>query len=266
MRSITVVCLVCLAGGIVTAQPIPAPPKAEYAAFDDGGYASDAAAQAAWEPMTGTAPVSVAALEGRKVLRMPCNFAGTKIDRASWDRKVTLDLTACQGIRFKFFCKDTSPISHFSLYFQSGDGWYSSSFAPTTGSQWNTLTIDKASTRQEGKPAGWGQISTIRLSAWRGGDVNTELYVCDFGLWGQLGADALVAVVRGESAVQKSPSETRSVEQFTQAVAQCLTGLGIGCGIISDLDVTAERLKTAKLAILPHNPGMPDNVADELAK
>ncbi|MBM4045807.1 MAG: hypothetical protein FJ279_11885, partial [Planctomycetes bacterium] len=189
MRSITVVCLVCLAGGIVTAQPIPAPPRAEYATFDDGQYASDAAAQAAWEGLWGTAPVSVVTLDGRKVLRMPCNLAGTKIDRATWDKKVNLNLTSCQGIQFRLFCKDTSPVSHFSLYFQSGDGWYSSSFAPTTGTAWNTITIDKAGTRQEGKPAGWGQISTIRLSAWRGGDVSTELYVCDFGLWGQLGAD-----------------------------------------------------------------------------
>ncbi|MCX6924796.1 MAG: hypothetical protein NT154_16530, partial [Verrucomicrobia bacterium] len=59
--------------------------------IDDGQYADDAAAREAWEPMRGTAAASVALHGGKKVLRLACNFEGTNIERASWDRKLNLD-------------------------------------------------------------------------------------------------------------------------------------------------------------------------------
>jgi len=236
------------------------------AMIEDCRYANDAAAQANWSPMKGTAPVTKTNLAGQTVLRLPCNFAGTAIERASWDRKVKLDLTACRGIKFKLWCRDVSPVGHFSLYFESGSGWYSASFFPEQTNAWNVITIDKAATKTEGKPAGWGQIKTIRLSAWRGKDVNTELLLGEMTLADALGGDATVAVIRGESVAQRSPDEAQSVAQFTEAVTEQLRALDIGCAVVSDLDVTAERLKSAKLVVLPHNPWMPENVADELAK
>jgi uncharacterized lipoprotein YddW (UPF0748 family) len=232
------------------------------AMIDDCRYANDAAAQANWSPMKGTAPVTVTNLAGQTALRLPCNFAGTTIERASWDRKVKLDLTACRGIKFKLWCRDVSPVGHFSLYFESGAGWYSASFFPEQTNAWNVITIDKTSTKTEGKPAGWGQIKTIRISAWRGKDVDTELLLGEMSLTDALGSDAMVAVIRGESATR----DADTVSQFTEAVTEQLRALDIGCAVISDLDVTAERLKAAKLVVLPHNPQMPENVADELVK
>ena len=236
------------------------------AMIDDCRYANDAAARANWSPMSGTAPVTVTNLAGQTVLRLPCNFAGTTIERASWDRKVKLDLTACRGIKFKLWCRDVSPVGHFSLYFESGTGWYSTSFFPELTNGWNVITIDKVATKTEGKPGGWGQIKTIRISAWRGKDVDTELLLSDMTQADALGGDAVVAVVRGESVAQRDPDEAKVVAQYTEAVTQELRALDIGCAVISDLDVTADRLKSAKLVVLPHNPQMPDNVADELVK
>lgn len=240
-----------------------APPAGEYAMVDDFNYADDKAAQAAWQPMGETAPVAVERMDGRKVLRMRCNFKGTKIGRASWDRAVNLDLTTCQGLQFKLLCGDVSPISHFSLYLRSGDGWYHVTFAPELATAWNTIRIDKSKTTVEGSPAGWGKIQTIRLSAWRGKDVDTDLCISDLGL---LGADAMIAIIRGESVAKTSPGEAKSAATFSQNVAQCLNELGVPSAMVSDLDVTAERLKGKKVAILPHNPGMPDAVADELVR
>ncbi|MCX7824798.1 MAG: family 10 glycosylhydrolase [Verrucomicrobiae bacterium] len=238
---------------------------ADDAVIDSCKYPDDASAQAAWQPMRGTAPVTVAKVAGRRALRMPCNFAGTTIERASWDRKVQLDLVSCEGIQFKVLCKNTAPVSGFTIYFESDGGWYSAAFHPESQG-WNTVTINKAGTRSEGKPAGWGRIKTIRISAWRAQDVNTEFYITDLVKTGVLGADSLIAVVRGESATRARPDEARSVDQFAENVIDHLRALGIGCAVISDLDATAERLKPAKLVILPHNPSMPDNVADELVR
>ncbi|MBE3096170.1 MAG: family 10 glycosylhydrolase [Planctomycetes bacterium] len=226
-------------------------------------FADDAAAQAAWQPMGGTAPASVAEVDGRKALRMPCNFRGTKIERASWDRQVRLDLTACRGVEFKIFARDASPVSHFSLYLQSGEGWYSAAFSPAEKGKWSTVTIDKDQTRIEGRPAGWAAISTIRISAWRGQDRDTEFCLADFAL---LGAPGGIAVVRGESAARSAPGEVESVCQFTETVARCLKDLGVPHAVISDLDATPERLKACSLVILPHNPSMPDDAAGAIAK
>ncbi|NOZ22745.1 MAG: family 10 glycosylhydrolase [Planctomycetes bacterium] len=254
--------MVCMIASCAMFGP-PAPPKADYTLVDDFGYPCDRAAQKEWKPMGGTAPVSVARLGDKLALRMPCNFEGTKIDRASWDRSVELDLTTCQGLQFRLFCEDPSPVSGFTLYLQSGDGWYSVRFAPEKKGEWCTIKIDKSRSGVEGSPAGWGKIKTLRLSAWRGKDVDTEFYIADLGL---LGADAEIAIVRGESVAKKSPDEAKSVAAFSQNVAQCLSDVGLPYAMISDLDVTAKRLRGKRIVILPHNPSMPDNVADELVK
>jgi uncharacterized lipoprotein YddW (UPF0748 family) len=225
--------------------------------------ADEPAARAAWQPMDGTAPASVAEVEGAKALRMPCNFSGTKIERASWDRKVQLDLSACRGVAFKFFCRDAAPVAHFSLYFQSGDGWYTATFAPGEKGKWCTVAIDKDEMHIEGKPAGWSAVSTIRISAWRGSDADTEFYVADFALAGE---GARIAIIRGESAARNSPGEVESVVQFTGGIARNLRDLGLEYTVINDLDLSADGLKKYAVLILPHNPGMPDAAAEAIAK
>lgn len=234
------------------------------AVIDDCRYADDATAQAAWSPMSGTAPALSATMDGRNVLRLRCNFAGTKIERASWDKKVQLNLTDCRGIQFKFLCQNAAPVSHFSIYFQSGEGWYATTFFPESHTGWNTIFIDKAGMRTEGKPAGWGQIQTIRVSAWRGSDVDTEFYLSDISRTGVLGVDAAVAIVRADSVARTRPEEVRSVEQFAEAVAQNLQSLGIGYATLSDLDATMEQLRKARLVVLPHNPDMPEETVNHL--
>lgn len=241
----------------------PVASAAQDADLVDGfAYADDAAARAAWTPMGGTAPVSVLPKEGRRALRMPCNFQGTRIERASWDRAVRLDLSSARGLRFDCFCPDPGPVSGFSFYLQSGNGWYSATFAPAEKNRWCTVFIDKEDTGIEGSPAGWSQIRTIRISAWRGADRDTELFIADFRVTGR---DARVAVVRGDSAAKASPGEAESVRTYAQSVAQALKDAGVSYVLLSDLDATAEALRGRRLAILPHNPHVPDAAAAAVA-
>ena len=233
--------------------------------IETGDYETDAAARGAWQPMTGTAPVSAATLDGKPVLQFPCNFAGTRIERASWDRQVPLELSGCRGVQFEFFCRDASPVSHFSLYFQSGAGWYSASFYPES-SGWNRVTIDLSSLSAEGEPAGWAAIRTIRLSAWRGSDAATEFFLRDFRKVGVLGAGTLVGLVRCDSATRTSPSEAGSAQQFCAAMAEQFKELGIEYTLISDLDLTPERLRYPRLIVLPHNPVMPADAVGTLVQ
>jgi len=222
--------------------------------------------KAKWMPMGATAQASVTNVEGQAMWRLPCNFAGTTIERASWDQAVKLDLSLCRGVQFKIFCRNTDPISQCSLYLQSGNGWYHTSFYPEATNAWTHITLDKAAMTTEGEPAGWGQIKTIRVSAWRGRDTDTEMVLSDITLIDALGGDAVVAIVRAESIAQRNPEEAKGAMQYAEAVAQALQALDIGYAMISDLEVTAEQLKSAKLVVLPHNPSMPDRVQNELVK
>ncbi len=246
--------------------PVPAASLSNACLIDDCQYPDNAATQTAWEPMRGSLPVSLVTVDGRKALRLACNFADTNLERASWDRRIKLDLGSARGVQFDIRCRDASPVSYFSLYFQSGEGWYHASFFPESSTGWNTIALDKTSMTVEGKPAGWGQINAIRLSAWRGKDANTEFFVRELRKVGVLGADASIAIIRAESVARQSAGEARSVSQFTGTVAQNLYALNIGCATLSDLEVTAQALKPAKLVILPYNPSLPEGVADALAE
>ncbi len=240
------------------ADPAPGPAGV----VDAIAYADDAAARAAWTPMAGSPPVSVVARDGLRALRMPCPFAGTRIERASWDLSVRLDLAAARGVSFRLRCPDVSPISGFSLYFRSGSGWYAAAFAPATRDGWDTIEVDKEETKIEGAPAGWGRIDAIRLSAWRGADRDAELFLADLRVTGR---DARMAVVRGDSVARSAPDETESVRIYTQSVTQGLKEAGLAYVVLSDLDTSAATLAGRRVAILPHNPSMPAAAAGALA-
>ncbi len=240
--------------------------EAPEAIIDACAYEDNAAARAAWIPMGDSAPVSAGTMEGRKALRLPCNFTGTKIERASWDRQINLDLASGRGIQFEVCCRDTSPVSYFSIYFQSGNGWYHGSFYPESEAGWDSVTVNKAEMTVEGQPAGWDKIKAIRISAWRGQDKDTEFYVRNIRRTGVLGGDARIAILRAESAVRQAPTEARSVQQFTENVAQMLRELNLEYAMVSDLDVTAGMLAPAQVVILPHNPSLPERAADVLVR
>src|ERR1700722_8525000 len=143
-------------------------------------YASDKEAQAAWKPMESpTARAKAGVVQGRKVLELPCDFSVNHGTRLSWNKTVNLDLSSARGVQFDFLCPRTLPVSYFNIYFQSGNGWYGSIFFPESATDWNSIVIDKSAMKVEGNPDGWDHIKTIRISAWRSGDENTEFYVSD---------------------------------------------------------------------------------------
>ncbi len=263
--SVQVISLLLVAGAfgsVSNAGQVPSIPKALYEIVDDFSYPQQTA-QTLWTPMTGSKPVSIANVRGQKALKMPCNFRGTKIGRASWDRKVKLDLTMCKGLQFLFYCPDARPVGGFSVYLRSGNGWYRGHFDAPAATDWATIRILKGNTDIEGHPAGWGKIDTIRISAWRGTDADTEFYIAALGL---SDTDGKIIIVRNDSASSALPTEIEAIKQYTNVMAQFLDRAGLSYVVLSDLDVTKERLKGKDLIILPHNPRMPDNVANEIAQ
>ncbi len=147
--------------------------------IDGCDYGSHAAARSVWKPMQGSAPVETTRVGDKMVLKLPCKFSGGEVERASWDRAVKLDLKDSPGVEFRILCSNSIPVAHFNIYFQSGQGWYGATFFPESSTGWSTIRINKNQVTPEGTPAGWDQIKTIRISAWRANQDDTEFFISD---------------------------------------------------------------------------------------
>lgn len=246
--------LFCLCPGFTGAQ------AQTNAIIDDCAYRTDAAAQAAWKPKERSLPVSAAAVDGRNALRLPCNFSSNPAPRAYWDQSVQLNLADYDGVQFRIFCRDTLPVTSFAIHFQSGNGWYSADFFPESSSGWNTITLGKSAMKTEGQPAGWGQIKTIRISAWRGRKADTEFFLSDLRKPGGLGDDAFVIVLKSDASARQMPGQASSFEQSAKIVAKGLRTSGLASATISDDELTRDQLALAKLVVLPQNPVLPGRV------
>ncbi len=239
-------CLIALVAQSTGSQ-LPAPPDPWDGVVVDFAATRDVAGSTAWKVMyPGTAPVSSVRIDNRDVLRFPCNFRGTRFERASWDRAMRLDLTTARGVRFRFYSPDVAPVSQFAIYFQSGAGWYGSDFNPEVAGRWTTIEIEKDRMWVEGTPAGWGRISAIRVSGWRGADTDTEFSITDFAL---LGTDAPVVVLTPPPGGSRGrrPQPAHSVAD----IARFLDTLGLEWLPVSGEELTPAHLDKRRLVILP---------------
>jgi uncharacterized lipoprotein YddW (UPF0748 family) len=176
-----------------------------------------------------------------------CDFS-RKPDRCYWDREVKLDLTKFGRFLLRVHVKDPQAISNGTIYFQSGNGWFSGRLS-TASAGWQTVSLWKSDFRIEESPSGWDQINRIRLSFWNANDTDTVVAVDDL----EAVADDIM-IVMGDLSIRKNSSEARSVQQYADSMAKTLETLGLQFGVVNDTDVESGALSGCKLAILPYNP------------
>ena len=247
-----------LAGGLglgaLARAEIPAPPAATWPVFPGFQVQTTAAATALFEPMQGSLPVTLAGSGERTFVRLAGNLKGTEHERCSWDIKLSADLSMARGFQFLFYSADTNPVAYYSAYCHSGAGWYTASFSVTRDGAWERVVVNKSQTSAEDKPAGWGTVDTIRISAWRSRrDLDTEFGIAQLG---PIGAAGAIIVLRADSAA--SGPDGKTVTQSAETVGRCLDDLGVDYALLADLDLTRERLQGRKLVLLPFNPSVPD--------
>ena len=240
-------------------SPLPAPPKPEWSVLAGFNIADPETAKAAWKPMKGSAPVEcVNAGADANVVRMPCDFTSSTAERASWNRDLPMNLESCQGVRFNLLCRDPLPISGFTLYLRSGAGWYFQRFSVEGGSDWETVEIRKGEMDTEGEPAGWDKIEGLRVSAWRGQNVDTEFYMANLGAFGK---PPEIAVLQYDSSLKKG-ADRRPLRERAQRFTDAFDAMSLPCDILSDLSLAGSQLKNIRLLILPANSALPDKAAE----
>lgn len=218
-------------------------------------YGDAVAVAAAWQAGERTAPAEQVQRPDGPALRLPILFETNDSRRSYWDVPLSLDLTTARGLSFEVLCPDDSPVAYFNVYLRSGAGWYSRAWFTDSSGGWLRVNVLKAEMSTEDAPAGWGEISALRFSAWRAESADTELLVRNVALLGAPGPATRLAVVRQLGEVGGP---------YAQQMVGTLDSIGLEAVLIDEPDVTAARLAPFSVAILPNNPDLGEAAMDAL--
>lgn len=246
MRVLGILVLCVLGKGLIGADEL---------LIEDFDYADAAAAQAAWRPGQGSPPIGLMDHNGGKALRIECPFT-QNVERSVYDRDVELDLRRFGQFTLEYYVDDVKPLRGFTLYFRSPGGWFGAGFTGEKG--WNEVTLLKSAFGTEGSPAGWDQITGIRLSQWKGAPGDTFVAIDSLKAY-----STEIAVIFATRAMQAVPSEARSVEAFAEDMQELLNSAGIPSDLITDEDVIAGGLADRKVAIFAYSPSMDPEVLEQ---
>ncbi|MBP7950840.1 MAG: family 10 glycosylhydrolase [Verrucomicrobiales bacterium] len=224
--------------------------------IDAGAYPDDAAAAKAWVARAGSPAATMREAGGRRALSFACPFAtSSTLGRGCWDLAAKLDLAQAEGVQLEIFCADAGPISSFSLYFQTGDGWRSMPFAPRRSNAWETITLRKSDAHAEGRPGGWAAVTTVRLAAWKGDNADTTFQVRELRRIGVAGEDARILVV---------PNHADAEDSHAEEMSRMLGNLGLRHALMAEAALKPVLLAKTDLVILPHNPKLSEDAAAAL--
>ena len=199
--------------------------------------------------------VSAWAKRTNNVATLKANFAKTGAARTIWDIPFQCDLRVRSGIQFDFWCDDLRPFTGFSCYFKSGKGWYHGSFSPEEAGKWQRVVVRKTETRVEDTPDGWGAITLMRISGWRGETIDATCRIANVAYLG--GGNPDVAIVYAGAQAAKGGAEGKAYLTFAANLSATLESIGIGSSMIADTDLTTNQLAAVSAVMLPYNTSFP---------
>lgn len=231
------------------AEPGQSPGGFQDEVIDAFSYADDTEAQAAWKPSERSQPVRIGEADGARYLEIPLPFAAdTQRARSVHDRAIRLDLSAPGVFLLELAVDQPAAAASVSLYFRSGEGWYAGS-GRVTESRRSVLRFPKSQFRTEGNPAGWDKVDGIRISFWRGRDVNATARL--FGLTSRRHDIALVVPSQKRHGTKP---EFRTAEETARRMADFLDALGLGADWLEDDALDEGVLAAHPLIIVPYHP------------
>ena len=160
-------------------------------------------------------------------------------ERFSLDLPFAADCSAFDRFALDVKLENPEGIGSATLYFKSGDGWYSMTGAPRrspTGE--TTYLFEKDGYMSEGKPAGWDKIDAIRVSFWRGGSVDGRV------VFRKLDAARFAFPIL-------DVDETGGNDWVVSSCARSLSRAGFSVGRIDSNGVSAEALRGRPCVFLP---------------
>ena len=179
-------------------------------------------------------------------------FGGAdSVNRLVLDIRHPLDLRVESGISFDISSPDWSRFSRMLVYFKSGNGWYQGSFEIEGEEACQRITVYKRDiTGMEGDPSGWGNVSVVRIAAYRAATAvgNAEISVSGLAY---VSASAEVLLVA-------SGKKDDSYLHYAATFSRTMDAAGIVHASVLDHELRADDLKGRKVAVLPYNGSFPE--------
>ena len=240
---------VCLLAGIAGAAEL---------LLDGFEYADAVAAGQIWEPQEGSPPVQVEPHADGMALKMFGNFSQND-RRVVYDRNVKWDLSRWTRFSIDIAMPNPTAFANFTVYFRSTGGWYGRSFA-VSGRGWQTVELSRAEFRVEGQPAGWHDITGVRLSGWAGAQVDAFCMVDDLKAY----RDRIVVLT--DAGASTSDAEARAAAQYASGVVSLLRECGVRAGAMTETELLKDDLQDISLIILAYNPHASEAASQRLAE
>ena len=207
-------------------------------------------------------------LRFRGDLSFQADFAEGRRDQVAWDIDMPLDLRRSEGVQFDFRCSDLEAFRSFTVYFKSGEGWYAIPFDVPCSGRWCEVKVRKGDIRKvEGNVRGWGCISAIRISGWRGaGWRNATLEMRGFKTLKEACAPQ-VAVVTADSCVTRiGGTDAIACISFARRMYEHISELGVRTVMLSDHDVDSDIPESVEIAVFAYNPHVPEKAKRALER
>lgn len=129
---------------------------------------------AAWQDSGAGGRMNMAVAEGEHAGVVNADFTQhSAAPRTSHDLPVKLDLAGLSRFELAVNVENAAAFSGSSLYFHSGNGWYSLSGGVPDGD--GVLVFQRADAQPEGTPAGWENVDRVRISFWKMKDAPTKI-------------------------------------------------------------------------------------------
>lgn len=143
-------------------------------------------------------------------------------------------------------CDHPEVIGSFTLYFQSGKGWYAHSLRKPVHLAGNPNAFQLLAVRdhfiQEDNPGPWEKAHTVRISAWRGTNKDGELRIKSL----RAKFFSILTVI----------PKAKGDAQEAARLLEMMNRIGIETGTVAENDLDETCLKDRKLVFLPNNPGL----------
>ncbi|MDD3585599.1 MAG: family 10 glycosylhydrolase [Thermoguttaceae bacterium] len=178
-----------------------------------------------------------------------------KNDRFYFDVKGNFDFSQSSTFYIDYKLDNPRAVSGITLYFHSGNGWFTMSGKILTRSfsDGKTVQFNMGSAHVEDKPGRLDKVDTIRIGFWRGEQVDSSVTLGSF-----LATCSTVTVLVPDGDSSKETS--RIASSFGTFAASA----GLSLRSIQPKELTAERLKQIPALIIPIQPKLKPEEIDLL--
>jgi len=192
---------------------------------------------------------TASAEEWKENLKLPFG-TDSQVPRASFDIRKNFDLSATDEVHITLSVDHPEAVGSVVLYFRSGGGWYRMNGVVQKAGQ-QTLVFALASRNTEETPAGLDKIDQLRLSFWRGKNVDATVELHGWEL-----VSYPIAVLNPTESRTETGARTTS-RQFRSLIESH----GVDVGMLEQDGLTEASLKHRRIVILPLNSGLTEGQA-----